>query len=141
MPLPTSAETETAKRLDRKARKQRAKRLANRKHNGSGGETGSEIPTVEIVAKDETGSPSNSRKQKIFNPIVTSLRGIQQASELKKVQKKLGRSRASLGSLSEATSVFNPESLVSGNDSIPFLWCPCPLRTLYPDALNGIMQS
>jgi hypothetical protein len=47
----------------------------------------------------------------MFNPIVTSLRGIQQASELKKVQSKLGCSRASLGSLSEATSVFNPELL------------------------------
>ncbi len=47
----------------------------------------------------------------LFNPIVTSLRGIQQASELKKVQKKLGCARASLGSLSEATSVFNPQSL------------------------------
>ena len=47
----------------------------------------------------------------MFNPIVTSLRGIQQASELKNVQKKLGCSRASLGSLSEATSVFNPELL------------------------------
>ena len=30
----------------------------------------------------------------LFNPIVTSLRGIQQASELKKVQKKLGCQRA-----------------------------------------------
>lgn len=47
----------------------------------------------------------------MFNPIVTSLRGIQQASELKKVQSKLGCSRASLGSLSEATGVFNPELL------------------------------
>ena len=47
----------------------------------------------------------------LFNPIVTSLRGIQQASELKKVQKKLGCARASLGSLSEATSVFDPERL------------------------------
>jgi hypothetical protein len=47
----------------------------------------------------------------LFNPIVTSLRGIQQASELKKVQCKLGCSRASLGSLSEATSVFDAESL------------------------------
>lgn len=47
----------------------------------------------------------------LFNPIVTSLRGIQQASELKKVQKKLGCSRASLGSLSEATSVFDSERL------------------------------
>ena len=47
----------------------------------------------------------------LFNPIVTSLRGIQQASELKKVQKKLGCARASLGSLSEATSVFDAERL------------------------------
>ena len=42
----------------------------------------------------------------LFNPIVTSLRGIQQASELAKVQKKLGCPRASLGSLSEAAAVF-----------------------------------
>jgi len=45
----------------------------------------------------------------LFNPIVTSLRGIQQASELKNVQKKLGCPRTSLGSLSEATLVFDPE--------------------------------
>jgi hypothetical protein len=45
----------------------------------------------------------------LFNPIVTSLRGIQQASQLKRVQKKLGCPRASLGSLSEATEVFDPE--------------------------------
>jgi hypothetical protein len=43
----------------------------------------------------------------LFNPIVTSLRGLQQASELAKVQKKLGCSRAALGSLSEATTVFD----------------------------------
>lgn len=48
----------------------------------------------------------------LFNPIVTSLRGIQQASALKKVQKKLGCARASLGSLSEATSVFAAERLL-----------------------------
>lgn len=47
----------------------------------------------------------------LFNPIVTSLRGLQQASELKSVQKKLGVSRASLGSLSEARQVFDPELL------------------------------
>jgi hypothetical protein len=46
-----------------------------------------------------------------FNPVVSSLRAIQQASELKNVQKKLGCPRASLGSLSEATSVFDPEPL------------------------------
>src|SRR6478735_582197 len=45
----------------------------------------------------------------LFNPVVTSLRGIQQAGELKKVQKKLGVPRASLGSLSEAVEVFDPE--------------------------------
>ena len=44
-----------------------------------------------------------------FNPIVTSLRDIHQASELQRVQKKLGCARASLGSLSEATQVFDPE--------------------------------
>lgn len=47
----------------------------------------------------------------LFNPIVTSLRGIQQASELSKVQKKLGCLRASLGSLSEAATVFDAELL------------------------------
>jgi hypothetical protein len=47
----------------------------------------------------------------LFNPIVTSLRGIQQASELQKVQRKLGCSRASLGSLSEAATVFDPDRL------------------------------
>jgi hypothetical protein len=47
----------------------------------------------------------------LFNPVVDSLRGIQQASELTKVQKKLGCGRASLGSLSEATDVFDPERL------------------------------
>lgn len=47
----------------------------------------------------------------LFNPIVTSLRGLQQASQLANVQKKLGCSRAALGSLSEATTVFDPRRL------------------------------
>src|SRR5271154_125877 len=47
----------------------------------------------------------------LFNPIVTSLRGLQQASELVKVQKRLGCPRAALGSLSEAATVFDPERL------------------------------
>jgi hypothetical protein len=47
----------------------------------------------------------------LFNPVVTSLRAIQQASQLKKVQRKLQCPRASLGSLSEATDVFDPERL------------------------------
>jgi len=160
MPSSTVPNTETAKRLDRKSRKQRAKRLDDRKLDGSASEADSGSASSETTAEDETESPSKSRKPKIkssditglkyfdqlapllgrlhedgcqrdtagnrtlyydqycmlillylFNPIVTSLRGIQQASELKKVQKKLGCSRASLGSLSEATSVFDPELL------------------------------
>jgi hypothetical protein len=47
----------------------------------------------------------------LFNPVVRSLRAIQQASELRKVQRKLGCLRASLGSLSESTDVFDPERL------------------------------
>lgn len=46
-----------------------------------------------------------------FNPIVTSLRGLQQASGLAKVQKQLGCSRSALGSLSEASRVFDPALL------------------------------
>lgn len=46
-----------------------------------------------------------------FNPIVTSLRGIQQASGLKKVQQKLGCSDTSLTALSEAARVFDAEAL------------------------------
>lgn len=47
----------------------------------------------------------------LFSPAVKSLRSLQQATELKKVQKKLGCKRASLGSLSESTAVFDPELL------------------------------
>jgi DDE family transposase len=53
-----------------------------------------------------------------FNPIVDSLRGIQQASQLGKIQKNLGCSRASLGSLSEAARVFDSKLL---RDLIPEL--------------------
>jgi Transposase DDE domain len=47
----------------------------------------------------------------LFNPVVRSLRAIEQASTLRKVQRKLGCQRASLGSLSESTDVFEPELL------------------------------
>jgi hypothetical protein len=48
-----------------------------------------------------------------FNPIVTSLRGIHRASALDKVQRLLGCRRTSLGSLSEASRVFDPDLLRS----------------------------
>jgi hypothetical protein len=47
----------------------------------------------------------------LFSPIVVSLRGLQQASELKKVQRLLRCPRAALGSLSESVHVFEPERL------------------------------
>jgi hypothetical protein len=47
----------------------------------------------------------------LFNPIITSLRALQQATDLKKVQKRLGCKRTSLGSLSEAAHVFDAELL------------------------------
>jgi hypothetical protein len=47
----------------------------------------------------------------LFNPVVRSLRSLQQASQLRNVQSKLKVSRASLGSLSEATEVFDPALL------------------------------
>ena len=55
-----------------------------------------------------------------FNPIVTSLRGIQQSSELKKVQRILGCSRAALGSLSEASHLFEADLLLGmpGQDQV-----------------------
>jgi hypothetical protein len=48
----------------------------------------------------------------LFNPICSSLRAVQQASELPKVQKRLGCERAALGSLSEAATVFDSERLI-----------------------------
>ena len=47
----------------------------------------------------------------LFNPVVRSLRAIQQASALRKVQKPLGCPRTSLGALSEAIDVFDPARL------------------------------
>ena len=49
----------------------------------------------------------------MFNPTLTSLRSIQQASELSKVQKKLGCKRTSLGSLNAASTVFDSQRLQS----------------------------
>jgi hypothetical protein len=47
----------------------------------------------------------------LFNPAVKTLRGLQQTSELKNVQKRLGCPRMSLGSFSESATVFDPQRL------------------------------
>jgi hypothetical protein len=46
-----------------------------------------------------------------FTPVLTSLRGIQQATTLEKIQKRLGIKNTSLGSLSEASHVFDAKLL------------------------------
>jgi hypothetical protein len=47
-----------------------------------------------------------------FSPLLTSLRSLQQASDLKQVRRKLKLPRFALGSFSEAAAVFDPELLV-----------------------------
>ena len=47
----------------------------------------------------------------LYNPVIDSLNGLQQASDLEKVRKRLGVGRASMGSLSESVSIFEPEKL------------------------------
>lgn len=47
-----------------------------------------------------------------FNPLCRSLRALQQASQLPKVQKQLGVPRTSMGSLSESSHLFDPELLL-----------------------------
>jgi hypothetical protein len=47
-----------------------------------------------------------------FTPVIDSMRGLQQASSLQVVQRKLGLRRFSLGSFSEASHVFDPQLLV-----------------------------
>jgi hypothetical protein len=47
-----------------------------------------------------------------FNPSIKTLRNLREASRLKQVRKKLGCREASLGSLSEAMRVFDPQLLV-----------------------------
>ena len=46
-----------------------------------------------------------------FNPIITSLRALEEAPELEKVQKLFGLKGTALASLSEAGSLFNPDLL------------------------------
>lgn len=73
-----------------------------------------------------------------FNPIVTSLRGIQQASELKKVQRLLGCPRAALGSLSEAARVFDADLLVGIIGELVQKLAPIRKDTTF-DAIKGIL--
>jgi hypothetical protein len=48
----------------------------------------------------------------VFSPLVDSLRALQQASELKRVQRRLGSGRFALGSFSEAAGLFDAQLLL-----------------------------
>lgn len=63
-----------------------------------------------------------------FTPTLTSLREIQRASDYKTVARKLGVRRASLGSLSEASRVFDPEPLKA-------IFCDLAQQAVARDAL------
>jgi hypothetical protein len=73
-----------------------------------------------------------------FNPVVTSLRGIQQTSELQKVQRLLGCSRAALGSLSEAAHVFDADLLPGIIGELIQQLAPITQNTAFDD-IKGIL--
>ena len=63
-----------------------------------------------------------------FNPILTSLRGIQQASMLETVQKKLKIKATSLGALSEASCVFDADLIAPLLEELAGKALPCRKR-------------
>jgi hypothetical protein len=76
----------------------------------------------------------------MFNPICTSLRAIQQASELKKVQQKLGCPRASLGSLSESARVFDSSLMQEVIENLSAQLKPVSRHAKFED-LSGILTA
>lgn len=86
----------------------------------------------------------------LFSPLVDSLRGLQQASELEKVRQKFGVGRASLGSLSESVTIFDPEPLkqiaaelsqqVPGPKSSPFDAVAQPIVAVDGSVIDTVVQ-
>ena len=76
----------------------------------------------------------------MFNPICTSLRAVQQASELKKVQQKLGCPRASLGSLSESARVFDSSLMQEVLENLSAQLKPVSRHAKFED-LSGILTA
>jgi hypothetical protein len=72
----------------------------------------------------------------LYNPIVDSLRGLQQCSDIKSVQKRLGVDRASLGSLSESVRIFDPELLIG---IVNELQNQLPIKT--PEKFSGVDKT
>jgi len=76
----------------------------------------------------------------MFNPICTSLRALQQASELQKVQRILGCPRSSLGSLSEAARVFDSALMRDIIENLSERLEPISIDTGFDD-LAGIITA
>lgn len=76
-----------------------------------------------------------------FNPVLDSLRGLQQATRLEKVQRVLGVEKTSLGSLSEAARVFDPALLepVVADLARRALAGPAALPKAHEAALAGLV--
>jgi len=72
-----------------------------------------------------------------LNPILSSLRSIQQVSEFKRVQSALGVKRMSLGSMSESFRVFDPELLAKVYDEYQSRQKPLTMN----EKLAGIDQQ
>lgn len=64
-----------------------------------------------------------------FNPAITSLRGLQEATGFDKVQKRLGIRRMSLGSMSESVRLFEPELMAGVFEELA---AQAPLRPMDP---------
>lgn len=62
----------------------------------------------------------------MFSPVVDSMRSLQRASEFDVVQKKLGVSRFSFGSFSEAAAIFDPDRLREIVQELGAEWKPLP---------------
>jgi len=75
-----------------------------------------------------------------FNPVVTSMRGLVQASSLEKVRLKLGVSPTSLGSFSEAGSVFDAALLQPIIHELGQELKPLP-HDVRLDALPGVLTA
>lgn len=72
-----------------------------------------------------------------FSPVITSLKALQEATELDKVQKLLGIQRVSLGSINEAGSVFDPQPVESIIQELAARAVPL-VKGREADALKGL---
>jgi hypothetical protein len=75
----------------------------------------------------------------LLNPVLRSFRALQAASLLEQVRRKVGCSRTSLGSLSEAVEVFEPQRLEA---IIAELWAEVPpSRGAGKDYVRGVLTA